>query len=759
MIGDDEWLFCLASITQTKCNHHHPTINTHHSPSYKHFIITQHPSPNNMQSSTSNTQHPSLNTIELLAPAKNLECGMAAIEHGADAVYIGASRFGARQSAGNSVEDIGKLCEYAHRYGATVHVTINTIIYNDEFEETLALVRELVDVGVDAFLLQDMGLMSKVKEIVPDTVALHASTQCDTRTWEKAQWLSQQGFDRVVLARELSAEEINDIHKRLPELELEAFVHGALCVSYSGVCYVSQYSFGRSANRGACAQFCRLAFDLKDSDGKTIEHQRHLLSLKDMSQIDNLETLMRSGACAFKIEGRLKDINYVKNVVSAYSKRIDEIISKHPGEFRRASLGRVRYSFTPDLKKTFNRGYTNYFLKGRQADIFSPDTPKALGEFVGRVKEIRRDSFNVSSTANFANGDGLCFLSRDTDSQSTRLEGFRVNRAVGNRLYPFKMPRGLKPGMGLYRNQDQAFDKELSGKTAERKITIKIWFGTSPNPSKGGECLTDSHGTIWAKAEVIDDRINHISHESAPNDCSQDSLSTYNFHQRISNEHPVRLSPPLGGAGGGLQLAQKPQRDNIIRQLTKLGNTVYECSEVEIVDRADKYFIPSSILAELRRMVVEELDKQILNMQRMTIHRKSVDKVSDHKPHISMVNPAQYQQLPYLYNISNDAARKFYEHQGLTKAEPAFEIQYPTGATNSSDSSNKTFSIKGDKEAVSHLLMQCRHCIRYSLGYCVKRGGQKPTWREPLFLELPDKRRFRLEFDCKNCQMNVCNVT
>ncbi len=759
MIGGDEWLFCLASITQTKCNHHHPTINTHHSPSYKHFIITQHPSPNNMQSSTSNTQHPSLNTIELLAPAKNLECGMAAIEHGADAVYIGASRFGARQSAGNSVEDIGKLCEYAHRYGASVHVTINTIIYNDEFEETLALVRELVDVGVDAFLLQDMGLMSKVREIVPDTVALHASTQCDTRTWEKAQWLSQQGFDRVVLARELSAEEINDIHKRLPELELEAFVHGALCVSYSGVCYVSQYSFGRSANRGACAQFCRLAFDLKDSDGKTIEHQRHLLSLKDMSQIDNLETLMRSGACAFKIEGRLKDINYVKNVVSAYSKRIDEIISKHPGEFRRASLGRVRYSFTPDLKKTFNRGYTNYFLKGRQADIFSPDTPKALGEFVGRVKEIRRDSFNVSSTANFANGDGLCFLSRDTDSQSTRLEGFRVNRAVGNRLYPFKMPRGLKPGMGLYRNQDQAFDKELSGKTAERKIAIKMWFGTSPNPSKGGECLTDSHGTIWAKAEVIDDRINHISHESESNECSQDSSSTYNFHQRISNEDPVRLSPSLGGAGGGLQLAQKPQRDNIIRQFTKLGNTVYECSEVEIVDGADKYFIPSSILAELRRMVVEELDKQILNMPRVTIHRKSVDKVSDHKPHISMVNPTQYQQLPYLYNISNDAARKFYEQQGLTKTEPAFEIQYPSGATNGSDSSNKAFSIKGDKEAVSHLLMQCRHCIRYSLGYCVKRGGQKPTWREPLFLELPDKRRFRLEFDCKNCQMNVCNVT
>ena len=755
----------------------------------------QHPSPS--------PQHPSPTTIELLAPAKNLGCGIAAIEHGADAVYIGASRFGARQSAGNSVEDIGKLCEYAHRYGATVHVTINTIIYNDEFEDTLALVRELVAVGVDAFLLQDMGLMSKVREIVPDTVALHASTQCDTRTWEKAEWLSQQGFDRVVLARELSAEEINGIHSRLPELELEAFVHGALCVSYSGVCYVSQYSFGRSANRGACAQFCRLAFDLKDSDGKTIEHQRHLLSLKDMSQIDNLETLMRSGACAFKIEGRLKDINYVKNVVSAYSKRIDEIIRKHPDEFRRASLGRVRYSFTPDLKKTFNRGYTNYFLKGRQADIFSPDTPKALGEFVGRVKEIRRDSFNVSSTANFANGDGLCFLSRDAEGQPTRLEGFRVNRAVGNRLYPFKMPRGLKPGMGLYRNQDQAFDKELSGKTAERKISIKMWFGTSsktfPNPSEGGECLTDSRGGIWAKAEVIGSSApNQTSNERASNERASNVRTC---SERTSDEHPVRLSPPITSlrsvidgserGGGGLwgvsslplslELAQKPQHDNIIRQLTKLGNTVYECTEVEIADGADMYFVPSSILAELRRMVIENLDEQVMGMQRMAIHRKSVVEVSARKPQITMVNPSQYQDLPYLYNISNDAARKFYEQQGLAKVDSAFELQYPkssptpsasmfTGRKGSdrkgvhveplSDkaSANGLSSSSEKSEGTSPLLMQCRHCIRYSLGYCVKRGGKKPTWREPLFLELPDKRRFRLEFDCKDCQMNIYPV-
>lgn len=661
-----------------------------------------------------------MRTIELLAPAKNLKCGITAIDHGADAVYIGASRFGARQSAGNSVEDIGKLCEYAHRYSVTVHVTINTIIYNEEFEETLALVRELVNVGVDAFLLQDMGLMSKVREIVPDTVALHASTQCDTRTWEKAQWLSEQGFDRIVLARELSVEEISEIHKRLPNLELEAFVHGALCVSYSGICYASQYCFGRSANRGACSQFCRLAFDLKDSDGKTIEHQRHLLSLKDMSQIDNLEALMRSGACAFKIEGRLKDINYVKNVVSAYSQRIDEIIRQYPREFRRASLGRVAYSFTPNLKKTFNRGYTSYFLNGRQADIFSPDTPKALGEFVGTVKEIRRDSFNVAGTSSFANGDGLCFLGSEQEdkrtsrqvngsnnsstrqhvSLSTVLHGFRVNRAVGNRLYPYKMPHGLKPGMALYRNQDQAFDKELSGTTAIRKIPIVMVFG-----------LTDNGFRL--KVSLYTNK--HIS----------DTISAESF---TSFTH---------------QPAQKPQYNNIIRQLTKLGNTSYECTDITLETDVSKYFIPSSVLADIRRKVIDDLDKTILKMDRVTIHRNARNDKSHTYKLVEQTNPSQYQAFPYLYNISNNVARKFYEHQGLTNPDEAFENQHPQGGQ----------VKRGQVEDA--LLMQCRHCIRYSLGYCVKRGGKKPTWREPLYLELPDKRRFRLEFDCKDCQMNI----
>ena len=634
-----------------------------------------------------------MRTIELLAPAKNLACGIAAIDHGADAVYIGASRFGARQSAGNSVEDIHELCEYAHRFGATVHVTINTIIYDSELEETIALVRELVEAGVDAFLLQDMGLMSEVKKIVPETVALHASTQCDTRTWEKASWLSQQGFDRVVLARELSSEEISGIHKHLPGLELEAFVHGALCVSYSGICYASQYCFDRSANRGACAQFCRMAFDLKDSDGKTIELQRYLLSLKDMSQIDNLEALMRSGACAFKIEGRLKDINYVKNVVSAYNQRLNAIIAKHPDEFRRTSFGRVECSFTPDLNKTFNRGYTHYFADGRQQGIFSPNTPKALGEYVGKVKEIRRDSFNVSTTASFANGDGLCFINRQTNREGRTmeaLEGFRVNKAVGNRLYPYKMPQGLKAGVGLYRNQDQAFEKELAGQSAVRLLPIDMEFGLTPD----GYSLTV-----------------RLSGVGVP---------------KVEAKAAVRFAH---------QEAKKPQRDNIVRQLTKLGNTIYACEGVEINDNADRYFVPSSVLAELRRSAIESFARQSLLVEEADRLKKHGSD-STNVVAFQYINPSQYKRFLYLYNVSNRAARAFYEQQGAN-VKSAFECM-------------DTKPIHDEA-----LIMQCRHCIRYSLGYCVVHGGKKPTWKEPLFLELGDKRRFRLEFDCKDCQMNI----
>ena len=640
-----------------------------------------------------------MRTLELLAPAKNLECGIAAIDHGADAVYIGAPRFGARAAAGNSLDDIRQLCHYAHQYQAKVHVTVNTIIYDSELNDTLDMIRDLQEAGVDALLLQDMGVLYALQGKGPSAVdftwtrELHSSTQCDTRSAEKVKWLQALGFNRAVLARELSVQEISDIHQAVPDMDLEVFVHGALCVSYSGVCYASEKCFGRSANRGECAQFCRMKFNLLDSDNKEIEHQRHLLSLKDMCQIDNLEALADAGACSFKIEGRLKDVGYVKNVVSAYSQRLDEICRKHPQKYARPSFGRPRYEFEANLKKTFNRGFTNYFLKGRQPDIASFDTPKAIGEFVGKVKEIRGNSFNVASIASFTNGDGLCFINDEHE-----LEGFRVNRAQGNRLFPLKMPMNLRPGMGLYRNNDQAFEKILAGKTAERKIPVKITFSLYDE---------DGHCGFSAEAQYI--------REQGIGWGSDDS--NYLGKGIVAFEH----NP-----------AQKPQHDNIVRQLSKLGGTIYECREVEIKNQADNYFIPSSVLTELRRNLMEDISSREKAVSCHLSHVEGDNKVK--------VWQREYGKYGYLYNIANKSAHEFYKLHGMNHTENAFEL-------------SKT-SFQGTKTGES-LIMQCRHCIRYSLGYCVKRGGRKPTWKEPLYLELGDGRRFRLEFACNVCQMNI----
>ncbi|MBR2114534.1 MAG: U32 family peptidase [Prevotella sp.] len=591
--------------------------------------------------------------LELLAPAKNLECGIAAINHGADAVYIGAPRFGARAAAGNSVDDIRTLCQHAHQFAARVYVTVNTILYDDELQATQQLIQQLYDVGVDAILVQDMGIL---KMSLPP-IALHASTQTDNRTVDKIRWLHSLGFHRVVLARELSVDEITEIHHQVPDVELEVFVHGALCVSYSGLCYVSQHCFQRSANRGDCAQFCRMKFDLLDADGHELEHQRHLLSLKDLNQLQHLEELIVAGACSFKIEGRLKDVAYVKNVVAAYSQRLDAIIAKQPNSYCRASKGRVSYSFTPNLKKTFNRGFTSYFLHGRQLDIFSPDTPKAMGEFVGTVKELRRDSFNVAGTASFANGDGLCFINADHE-----LEGFRVNRVQGNRLFPFQMPQNLHAGLALYRNYDQEFERLLSRPTAERKLPISMHLSTTDD----GFCLSANGMSV-----------------------------------SVPCEH---------------QVANKPQHDNIQRQLSKLGGTVYECADVTF-DDGFAYFIPNSVLSELRRLLVDALNGDG--------SRCVMPMTQENRPQYT---PPHIYDYPYLYNIANRLAADFYG----TKDTTAYELHGGDGP-----------------------VMQCRYCLRYAMGHCVKHGGLKPTYKYPLYLRLADGRRFRLEFDCKHCQMNV----
>ena len=603
--------------------------------------------------------------LELLAPARNLECGKAAIDHGADAVYIGAEHFGARVAAGNSVDDIAELCRYAHRYAAKVYVTVNTIVYDNELSATRNLIDSLEYAGVDAVIVQDFAVTGMVRRM-----ALHASTQMDNRTADKVRWLHAAGFNRVVLARELSADDVAAIHAAVPEVELEVFVHGALCVSYSGLCYASQSCFGRSANRGECAQFCRLRFDLTDADGRVIERGRHFLSLKDMNRSDGLEQLVAAGATSFKIEGRLKDVAYVKNVTAAYSRRLDAIIRRHPHLYRRASLGRCRYTFEPDLNKTFNRGFTDYFLSGHRSDISSMDTPKAIGEFVGTVKEIRGGSFTVAGISSFANGDGLCFLNEDR-----LLEGFRVNRAEGNRLYPQKMPRSLRPGQRLYRNSDREFEARLERPSAERKIPIRLRLDVVQK----GFSLT---------ATVIGGRSVEVS---------------------IAGEH---------------QMAQQPQHDNIVRQLTKLGNTPYECSEVDI-DEDFRWFIPASRLAQLRRQAVEHLEQEYQQMSTAI----PVPVSHDHIP----ARPAQEYAHSCFYNIANGDARRFYDGCGMSGLSPAFELQPDPNAP----------------------LMQCRHCLRYALGFCVKHGGRRPTWREPLSLSLPDGRRFRLDFDCRRCQMSL----
>ena len=615
--------------------------------------------------------------LELLAPAKNLECGIAAVDHGADAVYIGASRFGARAAAGNSIDDIRQLCQYAHRYGVKVYVTVNTLIYDHELEATRQLLNDLAAASVDAILVQDMAVLS-----LPHSVQLHASTQTDNRTIEKVRQLRDLGFSRVVLARELSADEIAAIHEAVPEVELEVFIHGALCVSYSGRCYASQHCFGRSANRGECAQVCRMKFDLIDSDDNELIHQRHLLSLKDLNQSDHLEELAAAGATSFKIEGRLKDVSYVKNVVAAYSQRLDELVRRHPNSYQRASRGHCRYSFVPQLDKTFNRGFTTYFLHGRQPGISSPDTPKAIGKYVGTVKEVRRDSFTVAGTAAFANGDGLCFLNAERE-----LEGFRVNRAEGNRLYPQQMPRQLRPGLALYRNHDMQLERQLSRPTAERKIPITLRLAATPD----GFALSATAATT-------------------PDGFPSGSVS-------VACEH---------------QLAEKPQRENIIHQLSRLGGTPYECSGVELSPADFPYFIPASLLSDLRQKLVAALASAPGSISSLS-SSTSPTSYTSHTSHTSLTSLTSSTSpsspaLPADANASNRLAAAFYGTDQLT----AFEL-HPDGRP----------------------LMQCRYCLRFELGYCQKQGGKRPQWHEPLFLRLADGRRFRLEFDCKNCQMNV----
>lgn len=505
-------------------------------------------------------------SIELLSPAKSAETGIEAINHGADAVYIGAPKFGARSAAGNSIADIETLTTYAHRFGAKVYVALNTILRDEELAEAESMVWQLYRAGADALIVQDMALL---KMNLPP-IELHASTQTNNRSVEKVKFLEEAGFAQIVLARELSLDQIRTIATNT-KARIECFVHGALCVSYSGQCYASQATRGRSANRGECAQLCRLPYSIVDATGNRLTSEGHLLSLKDLDLSAHLGALMDAGVLSFKIEGRLKETDYVKNITAYYRQRLDALL-EGSDKYTRASLGKTTHFFTPDPQRTFQRSATTYFLNERNTGLVQTATPKSIGQPIGIVKRVERNSFTVKSLVPLANGDGLCFLSPDG-----LFTGIRVNRVEGDKVTPLKMPF-LKTGTMLYRNFDQEFDKMLTKKSAERKIQVNI-------------ALKDTANGISIEADAEGNRIKFYL------ECNKE-LSTKGFSE---------------------------VKENIRVQFAKLGNTDFELNEIH-TGFSSPWFFPTSKVSEWRRLMVAKLE-QIIRINQRPPLRQATKKI------------------------------------------------------------------------------------------------------------------------------------
>lgn len=556
--------------------------------------------------------------LELLAPARNAEIGRMAILAGADAVYIGAPAFGARAAAGNSVADIAALAAFAHRFRAKVYVTLNTILFDAELDEARDLVWQLYRAGVDALIVQDMAYLAM--ELPP--IALHASTQCDIRTSEKAKLMADAGFSQIVLPREFSAEQVRACAEAAG-VPVEVFVHGALCVSYSGDCQAGCVATGRSANRGMCPQMCRLPYELVDADGNAVAPEKHYLSLRDLNRRADLLALIEAGATSFKIEGRLKDARYVANVTASYSHELNEIIARNPNRFRRSSCGESVCPFTPDLDRTFNRGYTRYFVDGRPSageKMASLDTPKWAGMPVGKVKQpydTRRRCFTALLSMPLSNGDGLGFF----DAMG-RFVGFRLNSIADGRLYPASPVDGLKPGMTLYRNNDKSFFDLLERPDAGCERFIDVRF-----------TLRDIDGIRFA-VSVSDSR----------------GL----FAETVSQCDYAKAS--------------KPQTETRCKTMGKLGGSIYRFSALD--DFLGDRFIPVSVLAESRRRAIEALD---------TVAEATY--VYDRRRKSSLVENsfAVLPELTYHDNVANVLARRFYVSHGATIAQSAIELSRPSG--------------------------------------------------------------------------------
>lgn len=510
--------------------------------------------------------------IELLSPAKDCEVGMAAINHGADAVYIGGPDFGAREKASNNMEDIERLCRHAALFDAKVYVTLNTLLYDNELERARKMAYDCWNAGVDALIVQDMQLLQLDLPPIP----LHASTQCDNLTVEKVQMLEQLGFSQVVLGRELSIKQIQEIREKT-SVPLEFFVHGALCVSHSGQCYLSQHIGNRSANRGACAQPCRLPWDLLDADGKELFKNRHLLCLKDLNNSAHLEELIDAGITSFKIEGRMKDADYVKNVTAFYRQKLDEIIS-HRSDLEQASLGHCNYNFEVNPEKSFNRGFTDFFIHGRQKGIDAPFTPKSMGEYIGVVRWCNPLRMEIETGKTLHNGDGLCFL-----NENNELQGLRAD-VVNGQTVSCNRPHGAQRGTKIYRNYDIEWQKQVDASNGNRKIDINLTL---------------------AETET--------GYELSAQHISQPKLSILNSQfsiDKITANNPEKAT------------------ENIRKKALQWGDTVFNPVSLEL-RFTEPRLIPASVIGDMKRNLVEKMMSELIeNHRNNRMHRIVSGKVS-----------------------------------------------------------------------------------------------------------------------------------
>lgn len=722
--------------------------------------------------------------LELLAPARNADIGIAAIDCGADAVYIAGPAFGARQAAGNSMEDIRRLTEYAHRFGARIFLTLNTILFDNELAEAERLLAEAKDAGVDAIIAQDLAVWELTD------LPVHASTQCAIRTPEKARLYEGIGASRLVLEREMSLDQIRAIRSSV-NCELEFFVHGALCVCYSGQCYMSERIAGRSANRGECIQACRSLYDLVDGSGNVLVRNKALLSLKDYNLKDRLKDLAEAGICSFKIEGRLKNISYVRNVVRAYSLALDELVAANPEKLRRVSFGRSEGGFTPDLAKTFNRGYTQLFLDGKRSGNWSSmDAPKSIGEEVGTVVSIApmRQNFsngkrpseeNITITLRMKNpadrlqnGDGFSFIAKG----SGEIVGFRGDVCQGNRITCRNVP-GLLPGAKLYRNHSSAFEKELNSDLPVRRISVSVDISVIVVP-----VTTTGSVTEWCRS--VTENIGPVTDDSCPvtekgrSPSQSKRLCKQTYSLKINAVSQDGRSIVLEReAGDSTAENAKRMREMFVAQISKdtgIYSFTLRSLEVETPD-GSLPFLPTSALNAIRRDLAAALDKMpyraiplptgktadnpgISNALSTPNNAESPsgcqDRRQDQKPILSKIPDIQEPasdgiHVSYKANIANHVARETYQVLGATQTDEAFEISHLPGTE----------------------LMRTKYCIRHELGLCpVHRktgrhqgkanfatGSSKLATTTPsghLYL-INNGKRYHLSFDCANCEMVV----